>query len=364
MQFKIEIGIILVLLFFSSFQCNWGTYKPIPPELKNKIVFLCSGSICTINSDGTDLKVILPSERNGPFSNPQWSPDKQKIACTGQNESKRKRIVLVNADGSDERIIDLPGRTKNFLTSLGQRVDRTQYDLQFLGWSHSGKYLIYNEYGANIDGVSFGLMTTKGKPATHFRGSNPSFGGDDILIYEQSRGSVFVMETDIIRFDLKANRKESLIHSGDGRPTGYIPCISPDGRTIAYGSEGADQNVLWIMNSDGSNKRKLVDLWGDLHIGGMRSLCFSPNGNKIMFISDGGNRSQIYVINPDGTGLRTITSRIVNETKGASWSPDGKRIIFTSDKDGNDELYLVNVNGTGLIRLTNNSSEDCCPDWR
>jgi Tol biopolymer transport system component len=359
-----SLGIILFLLFYSSFQCERGTYKSIPPELKDKIVFLCSGSICTINSDGTDLKVILPSERNGPFSNPQWSPDKRRIACNGQTESKRGRIVLFDADGSDEKVIDLPGRKKNFISSLFRRREEwTQYNLRFLGWSSSGKYIAYDQPGYRLDGASFGLMTTKGKPIASFVGDHPSFGQNDILVYQGSLGGPSLEELGIIRYDLESKRVVNLTDRRIGRFTTYAPFISPNGKMIAFKLQGPVENELWIMHSDGSNKKKLIVMGKDYQIKGFVFLRFSPDGNRIMLIPRGGYRSQIFIINSDGTGLRAITDNIVEETKSASWSPDGKRIVFTSDKDGNDELYLVNVNGTGLMRLTNNSSEDCCPDW-
>ena len=131
---------------------------------------------------------------------------------------------------------------------------------------------------------------------------------------------------------------------------------------IAFQSSGPSEDALWIMNSDGSGKKKLAIkgkhyqtmTWGILN--------FSPAGDKIMYLSSEGDRSQIYIINTDGAELKAITDKIAKATGGADWSPDGKRIVFTSNKDGNDELYIINVDGTGLKSLTNNETPDCCPD--
>lgn len=312
-------------------------------ELKDKILFLSEQGICTINPDGTDLKLIVPlkPEERNLYPNPKWSPDKQRIAFTALVEG-HAHIVTVNYDGSNKKVISLP------LTSCG-----------FMGWSTSGKFLIYREEGV-LDATPFGVISTEGEVIARLNGVYASFGGKDLLVYEdwyRAGGS------DILAYDLNTKENSNLTKTRDKTLTEYYPAPSPDGKLIVFQSAILSKREIWIMNSDGSGERKLINsdegfkgvAWGGLK--------FSPNGRKIMFVPDEGSSSQIYIINADGTGLKAITDKIVKASGGVSWSSDGKKIVFTSNKDGNDELYIINVDGTDLRRLTNSNFNNCCPDW-
>ncbi len=102
-----NLRILLLCLLLTGFMGCEGAEKAISPELKNKIVYVSEQGICTINPDGTDLKVIVALEKGGRFSNPKWSPDKRRIAFNGKVKGSN-RIMIVNSDGSDLKIFGLP----------------------------------------------------------------------------------------------------------------------------------------------------------------------------------------------------------------------------------------------------------------
>jgi len=93
---------------------------------------------------------------------------------------------------------------------------------------------------------------------------------------------------------------------------------------------------IYVMNSDGSDLRKLIDYQPTKFIGGPdRLLEWSPDGKKILY-------SQLDVITnkADLFTVEAINSKIVNLTNSPnaydsdySWSPDGKRIAFTSSEN-------------------------------
>lgn len=162
---------------------------------------------------------------------------------------------------------------------------------------------------------------------------------------------------------------------------GYEPAWSPDGNEIAY----IYDNSLYVMNSDGSNKRELATdimeppIWspsGDyiLYIGHSPStlwvlvridvngdnrtiLCggtteprlasWSPDGQKIVFITWNGFLS---VINVDGNNLHTLTDS-VHTPETPRWSPDMNKLLFTKGADSDRDMYLINSDGSNLIRL-------------
>jgi tricorn protease-like protein len=346
-DFRIGLPILLLITFM-------GCEKGVPPQLRDKIVYLCGEDICTINPDGTDCKVIVPADKSGPFSNPRWSPDKRKIAFTGRVEGYA-RIMLVDFDGSHRKIIGLPEDSKR-KPNLGEPyVVLNGYDFEFLEWSPSGKYVLY-KFGPVIDATRSGAISIKGKVVPDLLGLSPKLWGRDLLLHVP-RGQ------DIYIWDLRTKQKRNLTNTNGDSLFFFHPILSPSGKMIAFQCVGPSENALWIMNSDGSEKRKLAPVGKHFQGKAFWVLSFSPDGKKIMFLADENGKSHIYIINTDGTGLKAITDRIVLGTGGADWSPDGKRIVFISNKDGNNELYTINVDGTGLRRLTNNYIMDCCPDW-
>ena len=122
---------------------------------------------------------------------------------------------------------------------------------------------------------------------------------------------------------------------------------SPDGTRIVYSAGGLGRSSgIWVMNADGSGKRRLGD-------GANPS--WSPDGKKILYEDAHG----LGIMNADGSGRRLV--RVPSSADYATWAPDGK-IVFVktpqapwSEYRGGD-LYAVNPDGSGLRRLTKGAS--------
>ena len=106
------------------------------------------------------------------------------------------------------------------------------------------------------------------------------------------------------------------------------PQISPDGERIVYTRGWIDavndsrESSLWIMGSDGTRNRHLLDG------GGAR---WSPDGTRILFTARGEPRgSQIFVRWMDEEGATSQVTRLENGPSSPRWSPDGRWIAFTS----------------------------------
>ena len=130
--------------------------------------------------------------------------------------------------------------------------------------------------------------------------------------------------------------------------------------------------TVWLVNTDGSGKRKLA--------GNAFSIAASPDGRKIAFVKafnvTQGNVAtanfEIYVMNADGTGQWNLTRNPAKD--GAPvWSPDGRTIAFarTYPADPGEvgpdrtELYLMNADGSGQRKLAENAYQIAwSPDGR
>jgi TolB protein len=135
--------------------------------------------------------------------------------------------------------------------------------------------------------------------------------------------------------------------TGDGGADG--PEWSPDGRRLVFSSYIGDAHGLFIIGSDGSGERLLIDdPVYDM------SPNWSPDGSKIVFDRGffGNDRgSDIYVVATNGTGLRSLTTAPGYE-QDPKWSPDGTRIAYMGDQSGSNQVWVMNSDGTGHQQLT------------
>jgi Tol biopolymer transport system component len=140
------------------------------------------------------------------------------------------------------------------------------------------------------------------------------------------------------------------------------------------GGESCDK--IWIMNIDGSDKRKVSP-----DHGAHTCSYFFPHGRKVLFASTShlpgdcppkpklpaGVRYMwplyaydIFTANVDGSGLKRITNNPKYDAEPII-SLDGKKIVFGSQRDGDFDIYIMNADGTNVRRLTDRIGYDGGP---
>jgi Tol biopolymer transport system component len=155
--------------------------------------------------------------------------------------------------------------------------------------------------------------------------------------------------------------------------------LSPDGSTIVFTSTRDGDLDIYAMDADGSNVRRLTDEPGYdggpfFSPDGTKIVyrAYHPTDSAELadyqsLLADGLVRPSVlsvFVMNADGSGKRRVT-----DLPGASFAPffhpGGQKLIFSSnqhDPQGRDfDLYMIHLDGTGLERVTQHPDFDGFP---
>jgi len=152
------------------------------------------------------------------------------------------------------------------------------------------------------------------------------------------------------------------VYAAEGKNTGGIHIINPDGRGLVQLTSGKEQYPQWspdgkriayrvsraiyVMNADGSGKVKLVDSGS--------SPIWSMDGKQIVYSRIQYPKYEIYVVNADGKNQIRLSA----DGAYPALSPDGKKIAYCGKRRG---IFVVNADGTNEVALTNDYGT--APSW-
>ena len=112
------------------------------------------------------------------------------------------------------------------------------------------------------------------------------------------------------------------------------------------------QDAIYIMDADGSNKQKVID------VDGCSNVQFLPNSDKLLYMlnrTDGTNTGSLYTVNTNGSEITQISGELKIKRDLPSISDDGSKIIFWAFDDSRDytyDLHMVDPMGIEITNLT------------
>jgi Tol biopolymer transport system component len=232
--------------------------------------------------------------------------------------------------------------------------------IAFVG-NQGGSFQLYT---VNPDGSDMVQVTTL--PPTLFETWVPDFSPDGrrlTFCYGtfDDFGNLFT-EIYVINIDgtgLKQLTKDGLIDC--------FPRWSPDGSTIIFGREvpRTQQLVVTTMRADGSDKRGLSSpLWGIARSG------FTPDGMRILWeTQQAGFISVLWIMDADGTNQKRLTSAPLKAGEVSAPSPDGKHVVFTNNQNTPPELpnalFVLDIGSGTITQITQpvGVSHDLLPNY-
>ncbi|MCA9256582.1 MAG: PD40 domain-containing protein, partial [Phycisphaerales bacterium] len=129
--------------------------------------------------------------------------------------------------------------------------------------------------------------------------------------------------------------------------------LSPDGETIAFDLLG---DIYTLPNEGGEAMAVTSGIAWDMQPR------FSPDGKQIAFTSDRAGGDNIWVMNADGAEPKQVTKESFRLLNAPAWAPDGRYIVarkhFTSRRSlGSGEMWLYHVTGGDGLQMTEKPNE-------
>ena len=189
-------------------------------------------------------------------------------------------------------------------------------------------------------------------------------------IYERLTGEIGYFDTQIVFIaesgPIHNRTKRMAIMDYDGFGMRYLsdektfvmsPHFSPNMRTIVFLSYYNDDPMVWSLDLDTGEQRRLGQF------GGMNfAPRFSPDGTKIALslVKDG--ITHIYEYDIENKTLRQLTfGKSINTSP--SYSPDGKKMAFNSDRSGRQQIHILDLDTLAEQRITYGAGRYATPAW-
>jgi len=212
---------------------------------------------------GPELAVLSPNARKICYGYTEW------------NVGVRPATML--------RLIDDDGKNDLLVTSEAEWNSSASFspDGNALAFYTEGALHQSRLYAIDTDGGNRRLLSERATPAADGHLGPCWFPSGDRLLYirqdsaDATRHAIWSIRTD----GTGAMNLTADIASAT------MPHISPDGTTIAFSTSAPDgtEGDIWLMNADGTNKRKLTDTPGSSEIEILPQ--WSPDGTKILCLN-------------------------------------------------------------------------------
>jgi Tol biopolymer transport system component/predicted Ser/Thr protein kinase len=323
------------------------------------------GSIAFVRLDGGDRRIMLVPALGGPerelvdllkrdnglgptpVDSVNWSPDGRWLVVTGTDSAERPDTQwLVSVESGEKRRLTLPpvGNLGDYYGAFspdGQTVAFVRY----VGVGAGDLYVL----------PLAGNLSAKGEPRRLTSDNRTAFGiawtadGREI-VFSSNRGGAQALW----RVGISGSGEPRRLSIGEN---GLSPRISRQGNRLVYSQAIADSNI-WRVNL--SDPLEPPSQW----IASTRqetSSQYAPDGKKIAFESDRAGNQEVWLCDSDGSNpLQLVT---LGRSGSPRWSPDGQRIVFDSNVEGHWQIYVVSAHGGRPQRMTKSLANDVRPSW-
>ena len=314
-----SIVVVVSVIIFGGLFIELSSFKAFAFQKKHlpigQIAYTSSGSLYTMNSDGTDKRTVVPA-RKKPFfiSDPVWTSDGMKILFAFDDEKKFDK-----------------DRSKKFygIGLVNSNEEKGEFEIILQSDSYSFRDPAFLPYVKKICFIK---------------------GGSSICLIDSSGANLqkIVELKEIVK--LEKNEK-GWIYS-----LSYLPTKKKLVFGVAIREEKINEGIttstpkvgsIYTINLDGTNLQFLTH---------GRRPCSSPNSNKIAYVKEGSYK--INTIDVDTKKIRTIYRSWPCWLNHLAWSPDGKYILYQKTIEwptmlSSSYLRIISVKGRKKFKVAN-----------
>ena len=289
------------------------------------------------DSDGGNLREIArkptPNSFETEMRDASWSPDGKTIACV---------VNYWQADASYSSIVGVD------VTSGAEKSLSRQrwYEVHSLDWLKDGSGLMIS---ARDKPAANNQVWFLPYPEGEARRITNDLSQYDWLGAAASSGSLVAVQTNTNNriFVGEENQDANDFKEIASEVSSLSPVAwTPDGKVVFRSDKSGNSN-LWIMNSDGSDRRQLTVNADVLDLG----LCVSPDGQHIVFASQRSGKIRIWQVDANGGNLSQLTDGEADAFP--QCSPNGNSIVFQRGISSEQTLWTVPYSGGPASQITN-----------
>lgn len=287
-------------------------------------------AIVMAGKDGSAQRTFFELNRPDRLSHLAWSRDGKSITCSIEGSTGAK-IIEINIESGEQRSVSSQAWEK--FSGLSPLSDGRLLIAASVAQSESYQLWLISPTGSEAQRITDDLKDY----------SSPARGGDSLVAIQSIESSGIVVS-------LKEETSPSMQAATESREGVFGISFAPGGK-IVYASEKAAESDLWMMDMDGSNRRRLTS-----SAAVNRFPSVSPDGRYIVFVSTRTENSNVWRMNIDGSQQIQLTENRRGRLLWPQCSPDGKWVVYALAEQGKTTLWKAPISGGNSVQLTDTNS--------
>jgi Tol biopolymer transport system component len=307
-----------------------------------------SQQLMLCNADGRGEQTLATLQDDEIWLYPSWSPLGNAIACSvGSNQTAKGHIKIVNVRDKTSKIFATPPALKitwiawlqdgSGLLASARSEDSILSRIWLLPYPEGEPQPITREvssyYGLSVTRDSRSFVTVQNQRHSNLwvapAGGTARATQITQVMYKDEgiSGISWTPDNRIVYVSRMFGHRDIWIVAADGTNPKQLtmnarensfPCVSPDGRLIAFVSDREGINNIWKMDIDGKNQIQLTR-------GGGRQPQWSGSGEWVIYEVSKGPAATLWKVAKDGGKPSPMVDA---DSELPAVSPDGKEVAF------------------------------------
>ncbi len=276
---------------------------------------------------------------------PAWSPDGSEITFVSGTGANATKLEAVNSAGAVRTVETAPA---------GARFNSPS-------WSPDGSAIAYTQFAANksklmVSGKAAGTYDDVFPfPASWLPGNRVLYTANGklcITALDSGETKQVPFEAQFVLTRPPFARKRFELDAAGARPVKGVvsPALSPDGKQVVFEA----MNQLWIMPIGGKPQALTNDKFFK------EDPAWSPDGKHIAYSSDKAGTEDIYVLDLATKKERRVTDFAGSAEVSSAWSPDGKMLAY---QDQQGATFVIDIETKNKRQLVGPLFAPSKPSW-